>query len=98
MDDGGLARSVDAALLPMLLALAPWGVTDIHWLPDRRGAPVVWLRTTSEEQRAALEAQAWVLPQVQVTLTRLGLPHDVTWRLRMEVTSVEAEARLFESD
>ncbi|MEZ5096035.1 MAG: hypothetical protein R2731_07845 [Nocardioides sp.] len=52
-----------------------------HWLPDRDGAPVVWLHTRTEAERRALGAQVWLLPQVQVTLSRLGVPHALVWRL-----------------
>ncbi len=89
-------RAVDAAILPIVAALAPWGVEEGHWLPDRDGAPVIWLRVRTEAQQAALLSQAWVLAQVQVTLTRLDVPHDVVWSLRLEITSAEAEARLFD--
>lgn len=87
---------MDAAMVPMVAALAPWGVRDGHWLRDSEGRPVVWLRTATEAERAVLGQQGWVLAQVQVTLTRLGVPHEVVWRLRLEITSVEAEDRLFE--
>ncbi len=43
----------------------------------------------------ALQSQIWLLPQVQVTLTRFGVPHDIVWRLRVEITSTETEAQLF---
>jgi hypothetical protein len=90
-----VGKSVDAAIVPIVAALGSWGVEEGHWLPDRHGAPVVWLRTRTEAERVALESQVWVLPQVQITLTRLGVPHDVVWPLRLEVTSTEAQRRLF---
>ena len=42
-----------------------------------------------------VESYSWVLPQVQVILSRLGLPSDKVMALRIEVTSAEAEDRLF---
>lgn len=87
---------MDAAMVPMVAALAPWGVRDGHWLPDSQGRPVVWLRTATEAERTTLGRQGWLLAQVQVSLTRLGVPHEVVWQLRLETTSVEAERRLFE--
>jgi hypothetical protein len=96
---GGVAaeafdKQLEAALLPMVAALGCGGVESAHWLPDRAGHPVVWLRTHTRAQREHLERQAWVLPQVQVVMTRLAVPHDVVWRLRLEITSAEDEARL----
>ncbi|GGF52466.1 hypothetical protein GCM10011519_28030 [Marmoricola endophyticus] len=86
-----LRRAVDAAMVPMVASLGGAGVLDAHWLPDRAGEPVVWLRVRTEIQRVELQAQAWLLPQVQVLLTRLSVPYAVIARLRLEVTSVEAE-------
>ncbi len=90
-----IAKSVDAAILPIIASLGSWGVASGHWLPDRDGAPVIWLRTRTEGQRTALHKQVWLLPQVQITLTRLGLEHELVWRLRIEITSEESETRLF---
>lgn len=81
--------------MPMVASLGSWGVEAGHWLPDRDGRPVVWLCTRTASERAALERQVWLLPQVQVTLTRLGVPHEVVWPLRLEVTSTEDQRRLF---
>ena len=49
----------------------------------------------SEAGRVVVESYSWVLPQVQVILSRLGLPSDKVMALRIEVTSAEAEDRLF---
>jgi hypothetical protein len=89
-------RSVDAALVPIVASLGAWGVEEAHWLPDRAGAPVIWLRTRTRAQRTALQSQAWLVPQLQVTLTRLGVGHDIVWSLRIELTSSEDEAQLFD--
>lgn len=94
MATGAFDRQLEAALLPMVAALGCAGVESAHWLPDRDGHPVAWLRTHTRAQRDHLERQVWVLPQVQIVMTRLGVPHDVVWRLRLEVTSVEDESRL----
>lgn len=88
--------AVDQALVPLVAALAPWGVDEAHWLPDRGGMPVVWVRVPTAAQRVALQAQPWVSAQLEVTLARLGVPHEVIRRTTLEVTSVEEEARLFE--
>ena len=96
MDAEQLRRGVDAAMLPIVASLAPAGVLSAHWLPDRAGEPVVWMRVQDEAGRAAVESYAWVLPQVQVILTRLGVPSQMVLRLRIEITSAEAEDRLFE--
>jgi hypothetical protein len=89
-------RAADAAMLPIVASLGPAGVLEAHWLPDRAGTPVVWIRTATEAGRVAVESYAWVRPQVQVILARLGLPPEKVLALRMEVTSAEAEDRLFE--
>jgi len=94
VDDATRNRKVDQALLPMVASLGSCGVESGHWLPDRSGQPVVWLRTHTEAQRQSLERAVWLTPQVQHILTRLGVPHDTVWRLRLELTSVEAEQRL----
>lgn len=94
MDRETRNRKVDQALLPMVASLGSWGVESGHWLPDRAGEPVVWLRTRTEEQRHSLESAVWLRPQVQHMLTRLGVPHDTVWQLRLELTSQEAERRL----
>ncbi|MCF6379241.1 hypothetical protein L2K70_16640 [Nocardioides KLBMP 9356] len=96
MGEDRLRRSVDAAMLPIVASLAPAGVVSAHWLPDRAGEPVVWLRVRDEAARVAVESYAWVLPQVQIILTRLDVPPEMVLRLRIEVTSAEAEDRLFE--
>lgn len=96
MAEEQLKRSVDAAMLPIVASLAPAGVLEAHWLPDRSGDPVVWIRVRCESDRLAVESYSWVLPQVQVILARLGLPADKVSALRLEVTSAEAEALLFE--
>lgn len=83
-------------MLPIRLSLAPAGVTEVHWLPDAQGDPVVWVRVATEAGRVAVESYPWVLPQVQAVLTRVGLPPDLVLALRLEVTSAEAEARLFD--
>ena len=95
MTDDELRRAADAAMLPIVTSLAPAGVTSAHWLPDRTGDPVVWIRVQSEAGRVAVESYSWVLPQVQVMLSRLGLPPDKVMALRVEVTSAEAEDHLF---
>ena len=95
MSSDGVSKSVDAALVPMIASLGAWGVEECHWLPDRNGVPVIWLRTRTLAQSSALQKQVWLLPQVQVTLTRLGVPHDIVWTMRVEITSTEAEDLLF---
>jgi hypothetical protein len=90
-----LRRAADAAMLPIVTSLAPAGVLAAHWLPDRAGDPVVWIRVQDEACRVAVESYSWVLPQVQVILSRLGLPPEKVQALRLEVTSGEAEDRLF---
>ena len=96
MTDETLRRAADAAMLPIVTSLAPAGVIDAHWLPDRAGDPVVWIRVQNEASRVAVESYSWVLPQVQVILSRLGLPPEKVMALRLEVTSAEAEDHLFE--
>lgn len=82
-------------MLPIVASLAPAGVVGAHWLPDRAGDPVVWIQVQSEAGRVAVESYSWVLPQVQVILSRLGLPPEKVQALRLEVTSAEAEGNLF---
>jgi hypothetical protein len=96
VDDQQLRRVVDAAMLPIVASLAPAGVREAHWLPDRTGDPVVWVRVETEAARVAVESYSWVLPQVQVILSRLGLAPEKVMALRLEVTSGEAEGRLFD--
>ena len=90
-------RAANAAMLPIVASLGPAGVLEAHWLPDRDGDPVVWIRVRSEAGRVAVQSYPWVLPQVQIVLSRLGLSGDRVMALRLEVTSVEAEQRLFEA-
>ena len=96
MDDEHQRRAVDAAMLPIVASLGAVGVIEAHWLPDRAGDPVVWIRVQTEAGRVAVQSYPWVLPQVQVMLTRLGLSGEKVMALRLEVTSVEAEDRLFD--
>ncbi len=91
-----VADPVDAALYPLVAALAPWGVEEAHWLPDREGSPVFWVRVRTSIQRVALEAQPWPIAQLHVTLARVGVPPEVVRASRIEVTSAEDESRLFE--
>ncbi|GAA1932678.1 hypothetical protein [Nocardioides hwasunensis] len=95
MDDDQLRRAADAAMLPIVASLGAVGVLEAHWLPDRAGDPVVWIRVQDEAGRVAVESYSWVLPQVQAMLMRLGLAPEKVLALRMEVTSGEAEDRLF---
>lgn len=95
MSDDALRKAVDAAIRPAVASLGAWGVEEGHWLPDRDGEPVIWLRTQTEIQRVALEAQVWLRPQVQIILTRLSVPYSSVARLRLRVTSAEGEAGLF---
>ena len=95
MDDEHQRRAVDAAMLPIVASLGAVGVIEAHWLPDRAGDPVVWIRVQTEAGRVAVQSYPWVLPQVQVMLTRLGLSGEKVMALRLEVTSGEAERRLF---
>ena len=96
MTDDALGKAVDAAMLPMVKSIGAWGVDEAHWLPDSDGSPVVWLRTRTEIERVALESQWWLLPQVQILLQRLSVPYASVVRARLQVTSAEAEAQLFE--
>ncbi len=96
MNEDQLRRAVDAAMVPIVASLAPAGVRDAHWLPDRSGAPVVWMRVDTEAARVAVQSYSWVLPQVQIILTRLGLDSQHVMALRLEITSGEAEDRLFD--
>ena len=57
-------------MLPIVASLAPAGVREAHWLPDRSGDPVVWIRVDTEASRVAVESYSWVLPQVQIILAR----------------------------
>lgn len=95
MSDDQLRRAADAAMVPIVASLAPAGVLSAHWLPDRAGDPVVWIRVSTEAGRAAVESYTWVLPQVQIILARVGLAPEKVLALRLEVTSGEAEDRLF---
>lgn len=87
-------RRVQESMLPMMASLGSWGVQDAHWLPDREGEPVVWLRTWTRSQRRTLESQVWLTAQVQTILTRLSVPYETVRRVRVELTSVEDEADL----
>ena len=95
MSQEQLRRAADAAMLPIVASLAPAGVLSAHWLPDRAGDPVVWIRVRTEAGRVAVESYSWVLPQVQVILSRVGLSPEKVQALRLEVTSGEAEDGLF---
>ena len=95
MGDDQLRRAADAAMLPIVASLGPVGVREAHWLPDSAGNPVVWIRVQSEAARVAVQSYSWVLPQVQAMLARLGVAPDKVLALRLEVTSGEAEDRLF---
>jgi hypothetical protein len=98
VDDADRVRArnsrVQEAMLPLVASLGSWGVGSGHWLPDRDGQPVVWLRTRTRAQRRALESQVWLRAQVQTILTRLGVPHETVWHVRLELTSAEDEAEL----
>ncbi|PUA79051.1 hypothetical protein [Nocardioides currus] len=96
MTDEQVRRAADAAMLPLVASLAPAGVLEAHWLPDRGGDPVVWLLVGTEIARVQLQSTSWVLPQVQAILTRVNLPPDKVLAVRLEVTSVEAQDRLFD--
>jgi hypothetical protein len=98
MDEAARTRArnqrVQQAMLPMVASLGSWGVESAHWLPDQDGEPVVWLRTWTRAQRVALEQQVWLVAQVQTILTRLGVPFETLWKVRLEVTSAEDEEHL----
>ena len=94
--DEATDRAVDAALVPIRASLAAWGVVEVHWLPDRDASPVIWLRTHSRAQRAALESQPWLSAQLGMTLSRLGVPYHLVRALRIEVTSTEDQVNLLD--
>jgi hypothetical protein len=92
----GDVKGVDAALVPLVASLAAWGVEEAHWLPDHEGSPVIWVRVRTAKQRLALESQPWLVAQLQVTLARVGVPHEEARSARVLVSSAEDEALLFE--
>jgi hypothetical protein len=94
--DPELARAVEVALPSLVVSLASWGVRSGHWLPDRDGAPVVWLTTRTEQQRTALESAYWLPNQVGVLLMRAQIPHEEMRKLRILVDSEESQQRLLE--
>lgn len=94
MERTAIASAVDAAIVPLVASLGAWGVESGHHLPDRGGAPVLWLCTRTDAQGRVLERQGWLLPQVQVMLTWFGVPYDVVRQVRVVLTSLESEARL----
>lgn len=96
VDETAQRRAIDQALLPMVASIGAWGVVDAHWLPGPDGHPVVWLRTRTEIERVALEAQSWVEAQVRIILTRLSVDYATVARTRIEVTSLKRQRRLFE--
>jgi hypothetical protein len=96
VEDKARARAIDQALLPMVASLAPWGVVDAHWLAGPDGTPAVWLRTRTEIERVALEAQPWVEAQVRIILTRLSVDYADVARTRIHVTSAERQGDLFD--
>lgn len=96
MSGDQLRGAADAAMLPIVASLGAVGVLEAHWLPDRAGDPVVWIRVKTEAGRVAVESYSWVRPQVQVILARLGVSPEKVLQLRLEVTSEEAEDQLFD--
>lgn len=94
MADELLGKTLDAALRPAVASLGAWGVVDAQWLLDERGAPVVWLRTRTELERVALQAQPWLDGHVQLIMTRVSVPYEALRRVQLDVTSIEAERRL----
>ncbi|RLV47529.1 hypothetical protein D9V37_15225 [Nocardioides mangrovicus] len=88
----GIDPAWEAAITPIVASLAPWGVVGGFVEVDASGSPVLWLRATTEIGRVELQAQAFLLPQVQIILTRLGLPYAMVRDLRLAMTSVEAES------
>jgi hypothetical protein len=89
-------RAVDAAIVPLVASLGPWGVHEGHWLPGRDGHPVLWFRTRTEAEARALQGQVWLVAQVQVVLQRVGVPPTDVARVGLQFSSGQAEARLFE--
>jgi hypothetical protein len=69
-------------------------VREGHWLPDRDGAPALWLTTETEAQRSALESATWLEAQVAILLTRADIPYEVMKRLLVLVDSEEEQVRL----
>lgn len=97
MADPTTHRAIDQAMPSLLVSLAPYGVVDVHRLPDRDGSPVLWLTTATEAQRATLESAAWLPHQVGIILVRLGLTHEAMKALRVLVDSRESLDGLLES-
>lgn len=86
---------LNAGLVPLVASLAPWGVSEVHWLPGHDSTPVIWLRTRTKTERARLETQGWLMFQVHLMLSNLGVPHDLVRSIRAEITSLEDEEFLF---
>ena len=98
MTDAAHARGVESAIPGLVASLGSWGVRSGHWLPDRDGAPAIWLTTQTEAQRRALETAPWLEGQVAILLTRADIPYEVMKRLRVLVDSEEGHDRLLRDD
>lgn len=89
------ADSLDAGLVPLVASLAPWGVSEAHWLSGRDSTLVIWLRTQTKAERARLETQGWLMFQIHLMLTHLGAPYHLLRSISAEITSLEDEEMLF---
>ena len=89
-----LGGSVGTAIPALVASLLPWGVTDAHWLTGPGGRPVLWLATTTEEQRVTLARQPWLATHLRMLLMRHGVqPEDVP-AVRLMLDSEEAREAL----
>jgi hypothetical protein len=89
-------RNVGHAIPGLVASLLPWGVTRAHWLPGPDGEPVLWLTTSTEEQRHTLERQGWLPAQVRILLMRYGVPHETVDGVRVMFDSEEGNQALLD--
>jgi hypothetical protein len=89
-------RNVGHAIPGLVASLLPWGVTGAHWLPGPDGEPVLWLATSTEEQRHTLERQGWLSAQVRILLMRYGVPHESVNAVRLMFESEQGIAELLD--
>jgi hypothetical protein len=94
--DPQVSRSLREAVAGTVASLGSWGVVSMHWLPGTDGQPVIWLTTSTEAERAALEAAPWLTGQVTMLLIRAQAPYETWKRLRILVESQEAQRLLIE--
>lgn len=90
------SAAVTAAVPVIVDSLATYGVTNVFWFLAYYGSPVVWLVTTTDDEKATVVEHGFFRPDVLSALAGAGVAPDLVERAGVTVESQETVDRDFE--